>query len=227
MGDKRHLLIGANTTHRNYSSSRLCRLSTLTPMTCHTVVVLINKLLCWFLKICLNLTVPIHSISSLHCGDRCPGVLVPGPDSRNDPLSIGSDTIPDRPIAFHKRLSRSAHEIEKIWNQTVYCQLNHDINHSLGFLELKLRGRDWMKNVRWYLFMTSQWVVWRRHLWVPIRERHGQFSARTHCFLTIQHGLDMSYLTGMCMWLTSLKIYKLLTQDRPCSSKCFPVVWGF
>ena len=55
---------------------------------------------------------------------------------------------PDRPIAFHKRRSRSAHEIEKIWNQTVYCQLNHDINHSLGNLELKLRGRDWMKNVR-------------------------------------------------------------------------------
>ena len=55
---------------------------------------------------------------------------------------------PDRPIAFHKRRSRSAHQIEKIRNQTVYCQLNHDINHSLGSYELKLRGRDWMKNVR-------------------------------------------------------------------------------
>ena len=55
---------------------------------------------------------------------------------------------PDRPIAFHKRRSRSAHQIEKIRNQTVYCQLNHDINHSLGNLELKLHGRDWMKNVR-------------------------------------------------------------------------------
>ena len=55
---------------------------------------------------------------------------------------------PDRPIAFHKRRSRSAHRIEKIRNQTVYCQLNHDINHSLGNLELKLRGRDWIKNVR-------------------------------------------------------------------------------
>ena len=32
MGDKRHLLIGANTTHRNYSSSRFCRLSTLKPL---------------------------------------------------------------------------------------------------------------------------------------------------------------------------------------------------
>ena len=55
---------------------------------------------------------------------------------------------PDRPIAFHKRRSRSAHQIEKLRNQTVYCQLNHDINHSLGNLELKLHGRDWMKNVR-------------------------------------------------------------------------------
>ena len=55
---------------------------------------------------------------------------------------------PDRPIAFHKRLSRSAHEIENIWNQIVYCQLNHDINHSLNIVELKLRGRDWIKNVR-------------------------------------------------------------------------------
>ena len=55
---------------------------------------------------------------------------------------------PDRPIAFHKRRSQSAHQIEKIRNQTVYCQSNHDINHSLGNLELKLRGRDWIKNVR-------------------------------------------------------------------------------
>ena len=55
---------------------------------------------------------------------------------------------PDRPIAFHKRWSRSAHQIEKIQNQTVYCQLNHDINHSLGNLEFKLHGCDWIKNVR-------------------------------------------------------------------------------
>ena len=55
---------------------------------------------------------------------------------------------PDRPIAFHKRWSRSAHQIQKIRNQTVYCQLNPDINRSLGYLELELRGRDWIKNVR-------------------------------------------------------------------------------
>ena len=55
---------------------------------------------------------------------------------------------PDQPIAFHKRRSRSAHQIEKLRNQTVYCQLNHDKNHSLGNLELKLRGLDLIKKVR-------------------------------------------------------------------------------
>ena len=35
MGDKRHLLIGANATHRNYSSSRFCCLSPLKPLCCH------------------------------------------------------------------------------------------------------------------------------------------------------------------------------------------------
>ena len=55
---------------------------------------------------------------------------------------------PDRPIAFHKRRLRAAHQIEKIRNQTVYSQLNHDINHSLGNLVLKLRDCDWMKNLR-------------------------------------------------------------------------------
>ena len=136
---------------------------------------------------------------------------------------------PDRPIAFHKRRSRSAHQIEKIRNQTVYCQLNHDINHSLGNSEFKLHGRDWMKNVRLmtYIHDVTMGGVATSFKWVSIRERHGQFSARTQCLLTIQHGLDMPYLTGVCMWLPWLKIYKLLTQDRPCSSKCFPVVCGF
>ena len=60
---------------------------------------------------------------------------------------------PNRPIAFHKRQSRSNHQIEKIRNQTVYCQLNHDINRSLGDLELKLRDRDWMKIVRLMIFI--------------------------------------------------------------------------
>ena len=75
-------------------------------------------------------------------------------DEHLDPIpeTILGSCDPDRPIAFHKRRSRSAHQIEKIRNQTVYCQLNPDINHSLGNLELKLRGRDWIKNVR---LMTS------------------------------------------------------------------------
>ena len=119
---------------------------------------------------------------------------------------------PDQPIAFHKRWSRSANQTEKIRNQTVCCQLNHDINHSRGNLELKLRDRDWLKNVTLMISirditMTSQWEVWRRHWWVPIRERHGQFTACTQCCSRY----NMPYLTGMCMWFTSLKIYKLMT----------------
>ena len=118
----------------------------------------------------------------------------------------------DHPIAFHKRWSRSANQTEKIRNQTVCCQLNHDINHSRGNLELKLRDRDWLKNVTLMISihditMTSQWEVWRRLLWVPIRERYGQFTACTQCCSRY----NMPYLTGMCMWFTSLKIYKLLT----------------
>ena len=121
---------------------------------------------------------------------------------------------PDRLIAFHKRWSRSAHQTEKIRNQTVYCQLNHDINHSLGVLELKLRGRDWMKNARLMVsihditmggVVTSFMSADTRAL-CPVQYTH-----------TIQHGLDMPYLAGKCMWLTSLKLSKLLTQDRPCS----------
>ena len=101
------------------------------------------------------------------------------------------------------------------WHKSSTVKFRIDITWSW----LNEKRQDW-----WYLFMTSQWDVWRRHLWVPIRERHGQFSACIQCLLTTQHGVDMPYLAGMCMWLTSLKIYNLLAQDWPYSSKCFPVV---
>ena len=55
---------------------------------------------------------------------------------------------PDRPIAFHKHWSWSAHQTQKMRNQTVYCQSNLDINYSLGNLELKLLDRGWTKNAR-------------------------------------------------------------------------------
>ena len=45
--------------------------------------------------------------------------------------------------ADHNQLVRSW-----IRNQTVCPQSKHDMNHSLGNLALKLRVRDWMKNVR-------------------------------------------------------------------------------
>ena len=93
----------------------------------------------------------------------------PGPDSRNYPLAIGSNTIlwswpTDR---FHKRRSQSAHQIGKY-------ETKQFIANWIGNLELTLRDRDWMKNVRLMISI-------RRHLWVQIRERHGQFSARTPC----------------------------------------------
>ena len=121
---------------------------------------------------------------------------------------------PDRPIAFHKRWSRSAHQTEKIRNQTVYCQLNHDINHSLGVLELKLRGRDWMKNAR---LMVSIHDVTMGGVVTSFMSADTRALCPVQCTHTIQHGLDMPYLAGKCMWLTLLKLSKLLTQDRPCS----------
>ena len=153
-------------------------------------------------------------------------------NSISDPLGPIRETIrsrsaqirswyPDRPIAFRKRRSRSAHQIEKIRNQTVDCQLNHDINHSLWNLELKLHGRDWMKNVKLAISIhditmgsvaTSFMSVDTRASW-PIQCTHSDCS-RYNTVWT-------------CMWLTSLKIYKLLTQDRPCSSKWFPLLCGF
>ena len=97
---------------------------------------------------------------------------------------------PDRPIAFHKRRSRSAHQIEKIRNQTVYCQMNHDINHSLGNLELNLHGRDWMKNVRLMISIhdvtvggvaTSFMSVDTRASW-PVQCTHTVFAHDTTRF---------------------------------------------
>ena len=144
-----------------------------------------------------------------------------GSDSSNDPLAIGSDTImwswsadriPQTPITIGSsdRENTNPNSLLPIesWHKSSTGKFRIDITWSW----LNEKRQDW-----WYLFMTSQWDVWRRHLWVPIRERHGQFSACIQCLLTTQHVVDMPYLAGMCMWLTSLKIYNLLAQDRPCS----------
>ena len=153
------------------------------------------------------------------------------PDSRNDPFTIGSDTIlwswsadriPQTPIT----IGSSDRENTKP-NSLLPIKSRHKSFSGKFRIEITWSWLNEKRHILMIYFMTSQWEVWRRHLWVPMRERHGQFSARTQCLLTIQHGLDMPYLTSMCMWLTSLKIYKLLTHDRPCSSKCFPVVCGF
>ena len=90
---------------------------------------------------------------------------------------------PDRMIAFHKRRSRSAHQIEKIRNQTVYCQLNHDINHSLGNIELRLLDRGWMKNIRLIISIhdVTMGGVATSFIYAEIWERHDQFSTHTRC----------------------------------------------
>ena len=90
------------------------------------------------------------------------------------------------------------------------------------------------------VLLSMQTVRFLHFLWVNFNYlRHFiagrydiQFNSNLKKNLPIQNwGIQqtsMPYLTGMCMWLTSLKIYKLLSQDRPCSSKCsIPVVCGF
>ena len=83
------------------------------------------------LKFCMWMYLD-HLQNWLACGDG----LGPIPETIRSRSAQIRSCDPDRPIAFHKRRSRSAHQIEKIQNQIVYCQLNHDINNSLGNLEL-------------------------------------------------------------------------------------------
>ena len=155
-------------------------------------------------------------------------VLTPcsGPDSRNDQLAIGSDMIlwswsanriPQTPITIgswdrENMKPNSLLPIES-WHKSFTGKFRIEITWS------------WLNEKR----QTDEIYSWR-HNWrcgyVIYEYRYEsvmtrQFSARTPCLLTIQHGLDMPYLTGMCMWLMSLKIYKLLIKERPCSSKCF------
>ena len=157
---------------------------------------------------------------------RYHGSWWPGPDSRNNPLTIGSDTIlwswsadsipqtsimigsSDRenmkpnsllPIeSWHKSFTgKFRTEIIRLW-------LNENIRLMISIHDVTMWG-----------VVTSFMSADTRVPW-PVQCMHT-------VLLTIQHGLDMPYLTGMGMWSTSLKIYKLLTQDRP----CFPVVCGF
>ena len=153
----------------------------------------------------------------------------PGPDSRNDPLATQTRSCdPDKPISFHKRRSRSAQEIKIIRNQTVSRQLKHDINHSLRNLELKSRDFGLMKNAR---LMTSIHDVTMGGVATSFMCADTRASRSVQCthtvLFTIQQGLDMPCLTGICMWLTSLNVYNMLTQVRTCSYECIPVVCGF
>ena len=150
----------------------------------------------------------------LHEAITCPALALwllkywaPGPDSRNYPLAIGSDTIlwswsSNRFLQTPITIGSSDREIR---NQTLYCQLNHDIKHSLGNFKLKLRDDDWMKNVR---LMISIRDVSMGGVAASFMSADTKASWPVQCthtvLLTIQHGLDMPYLACMCMGLTSL-----------------------
>ena len=147
--------------------------------------------------------------------------------ARKDPLAVGSDTIlrswpVDRiPQISNGSLDRENTKSNRLlpiesWHKSFTGKFVIEIT----WLWFDQKTPDW-----WYLFMTSQLEVWRRHLWVPIREPHGQLIARTQCLLTIQQGLEIPYLTDMCLWLTSLKICKLLAQESHVPVM-FPVVCG-
>ena len=100
---------------------------------------------------CLLVEVTTHKQLKMHwciLSMVATDALGPIPETIHSRLAQIRSCDPNWAIAFHKRWSRSAHQIEKIQNQTVYCQLNHDINHSLENLKLKLHNRGWIKNVR-------------------------------------------------------------------------------
>ena len=151
------------------------------------------------------------------------------PISEKIQLALGSNTIlsswSDRVIAFHKRSSQLVHQIKKIQNQRVHTELNHDINDSLGNLELKLCDRGWNKNIRLItpIHEVTMGDVETSFMCTDMRVSWSVQCMHTVLF-TIEHGLDMPYLTGMCIWLTWFNKYKLLTQDRLCSSGCLPGV---
>ena len=154
-----------------------------------------------------------------------------GPDSRNDPLAIGSDTIlwswsDDRipqtliTIGSSDRENTKPNSLLPIesWYKSFTRKYRTEITRS------RLNEKH----------QTDYIYSWRHNgrcgnIIYMCRDMRASWPVQcTHTVLfTIQHGLDMPCLTGMCMWLTSLNIYKLLTQDWTCSSKCFYVVCKF
>ena len=100
---------------------------------------------------------------------------------------------------------------------------NHDINHALGNLELRLCNHVWIKK------RHTDDIYSRCHnercgnvIYVFRYESITAGSVYAHCVVHDTTWYRMPCLTGMSMWLTSLNtcIYKLLTQDRTCSSEC-------
>ena len=127
----------------------------------------------------------------------------PGPDSRNDPLAIGSDTIlwswstdriPQTPITIGSsdRETTKPNSLLPIesWHKSFTVKLRIDITRSR--LNEKCQTGDiysWRHNRS-----CGDVIFVCRY-----RKRHGQFSARTQVLFMIERGLNMPCLTGMCM----------------------------
>ena len=159
---------------------------------------------------CLLVQVTTHKQLKMHwciLSMVATDALGPIPETIHSRLAQIRSCDPNWAIAFHKRWSRSAHQIEKIQNQTVYCQLNHDINHSLENLKLKLHNRGWIKNVRPMISIhdVTMGVVATSFMCADTRASRPVQCMCTVLF-TIQHGLVMPCLIGIFMWLTSLNI---------------------
>ena len=91
--------------------------------------------------------------------------------------------------ADHDRLIRP----RKYKNQTVYCQLNHDINHSLGNLELKITWSWLNKNVRLIISIHGVTMGGLATSFMSTDTRASWSVQCTHTVFAhdIQHGLDM------------------------------------
>ena len=141
-------------------------------------------------------------VLALICHGPAP-VQDPIPERIHSGLAQKRSCDPDRPIAFHKSFT-GKFIIELTWSWLNEKHQTDDIypwrhNWKCGDVIYECRYESAMaSSVHAHSVCSRYNTVWTCHI-------------RQVCFL----------------WLTSLKINKLLIQDRQYSSKCFPVVCRF
>ena len=112
---------------------------------------------------------------------------------------------PDQPTAFHKQRSQSAHQIKKIRKQAVYCQLSHDINHSLGNFELKLHDCGWMKKRQTdVIYSWRHNGRWGKVIYVCRYESITVSSVHTHGVV-----YDTTWFVHAIQKVSRLRLYKM------------------